>query len=93
MKPTNGIIHIYDGAYFKANCGYNCCAHDNNYGPSLVDLSQYALKPIRNSDSSGGSAYKRTSEFDKPQYNGILNYPNPFTSQTTINFSLKKTVM
>jgi hypothetical protein len=88
VDPYEGPIIIHGGAYFDAICDLHVCSLFPSYISELpkYTASQY-YKPIR---TVSDSTYTINSSFDTLHaQNGIMNYPNPFNSQTTLEFILK----
>jgi hypothetical protein len=91
IKPTLGNIIVQPGGYLYAACSNDCCQ------PPLMDYF-YQDDPGSCADNQSAKAdsnlfviYQKTDEFDTAFVNNsIINYPNPFISNTNIEFTLKQ---
>ncbi len=95
MIPSPGPIKVENGTYFHAYCPNSCCqAQYSIYVSELNSNDGYinSNKPIKPTDSANSlPVYKPSSEFSQhPTNNAMMNYPNPFHAQTTIEFAIKE---
>jgi len=83
LNPTEGPIKIQGGSYFDAICNQGCC--------SSPAAAFYTFQPDPYTDNLVHLPYQKNLEFDTAYiHDGIVAYPNPFQSITTINFSLQQ---
>jgi hypothetical protein len=94
QTPDQGLRKIFfarDLQFTPASLPKNSCAI--NYNPSLATDGKYSLivqaKDRSNNRSSGVQSYQVDFMIDnKPTVTNVLNYPNPFTTNTRFVFTL-----
>ncbi len=93
LNPTQTNIIIQRGANFDAVCNQTCPGCESPY------YSGYYFQPDQNANSDARKAgknndslptYKKSVEFDTLINKDIIKaYPNPFSTQTTVEFNLE----
>jgi hypothetical protein len=99
LNPTLGPIDIHGinslnpstiGGYFHAYCPFCCNSAEVPFYSYQPDPGPASDKRPQKQGNDSLPKYTRTVEFDTLfAHDGIIIYPNPFNSQTTIEFSLK----
>jgi len=89
-RGTGGYLHVT----CNTPCTNTCIPNTSLYIVQPDPGTTYDHAPIKNNknDSTNNSLppYKISSEFDEPQQNLIITYPNPFKNQTTVEFAIKE---